>query len=127
MTDERSTRSLFQQMDRDHSGSLDFAEFSTEFVRTNPGVTMFDMRELFDGADLNHNGLLDYSEVRRDQYYGDQRLDDTALAPRRFCALTFGLNPRVVCTNDPSKPGTRRVLPRRAIPHCAVSANGQGP
>ena len=65
MKDERSTRSLFEQMDRDHSGSLDFAEFSTQFVRMNPSATMIDMRELFDGADLDHNGLLDYSEVRR--------------------------------------------------------------
>ena len=82
MTDERSTRSLFQQMDRDHNGTLDFAEFSTEFMKMNPGVTVFDMRELFDGADLNHNGLLDYSEVRRDQYYGDQRLEVAVFKPR---------------------------------------------
>ena len=61
---DESTRSLFQQMDRDHSGTLDFTEFSTEFIRMNPSATMKDMRELFDGADLDHNGLLDYGEVR---------------------------------------------------------------
>ena len=64
MTDSKSTRSLFQQMDRDHSGTLDFTEFSTEFIRMNPSATITDMRELFDGADLDHNGLLDYREVR---------------------------------------------------------------
>ena len=64
MIDDKSTRSLFQQMDRDHSGTLDFNEFSTEFIKMNPGATVMDMRELFDGADLDHNGSLDYSEVR---------------------------------------------------------------
>ncbi|EJK63647.1 hypothetical protein THAOC_15682, partial [Thalassiosira oceanica] len=65
MTDGKSTRSLFQQMDRDRSGTLDFTEFSTEFIRMNPSATVMDMRELFDGADLDHNGLLDYSEFVR--------------------------------------------------------------
>ena len=60
---EQSPTALFQQMDRDHSGTLDFDEFSRVFAQFNPSATMDDMRKLFDDADSDGNGSLDHDEV----------------------------------------------------------------
>ena len=60
---EQSPTALFQQMDRDRSGTLDFAEFSRVFAQFNPSATMDDMRKLFDEADADGNGFLDHDEV----------------------------------------------------------------
>ena len=60
---EPSPSELFEQMDRDRSGTLDFDEFSRVFVQFNPGATMDDMRKLFDEADSDGNGSLDHDEV----------------------------------------------------------------
>ena len=60
---EQSPTALFQQMDRDRSGTLDFDEFSRVFMQFNPSATMDDMRKLFDEADADGNGFLDHDEV----------------------------------------------------------------
>ena len=60
---EQSPTALFQQMDRDHSGTLDFDEFSRVFAQFNPSATMEDMMKLFDEADADGNGFLDHDEV----------------------------------------------------------------
>ena len=60
---EQSPTALFQQMDRDRSGTLYFAEFSRVFAQFNPSATMDDMRKLFDEADADGNGFLDHDEV----------------------------------------------------------------
>ena len=60
---EQSPTALFQQMDRDRSGTLYFDEFSRVFAQFNPSATMDDMRKLFDDADSDGNGSLDHDEV----------------------------------------------------------------
>ena len=61
---EHDLRALFDEIDVDHSGTIDFDELYAATVSTFPGLqlTADDVQEMIVNADLNDDGVIDFDE-----------------------------------------------------------------
>ena len=54
---------IFNSIDADGSGELDFDEFSDAYKKINPDVSIVQLQAMFEEADIDGNGTLDLEEV----------------------------------------------------------------
>eukprot|EP00985_Skeletonema_marinoi_P016293 scaffold8708_cov157-Skeletonema_marinoi.AAC.13 len=55
-------RKIFEEIDVDGSGELDFDEFVEAYKRINPNVSLSQLEQMFKEADLDGGGTLDFDE-----------------------------------------------------------------
>lgn len=55
-------RKIFEEIDADGSGELDFDEFVEAYKRINPDVSLSQLEQMFKEADLDGGGTLDFDE-----------------------------------------------------------------
>ncbi len=55
-------RTIFEEIDTDGSGELDFDEFVEAYKRINPDVSLMQLEQMFKEADLDGGGTLDFDE-----------------------------------------------------------------
>lgn len=61
---EKELWTLFQNIDRDHSGNLDKTELSAAFERSGVAVSNARLDRFFGYIDKNHDGKIDFPEWR---------------------------------------------------------------
>ncbi len=57
----KELRDLFQKIDTDDSGQIDFEEFKSS-LRAHTELHDDDLHKIFDNIDRTHSGLIDYTE-----------------------------------------------------------------
>lgn len=55
-------REIFNSIDRDQNGTLDFDEFVAAYQKLNPDVSMIQLTAMFEESDVDGNGTLDFDE-----------------------------------------------------------------
>ena len=62
---------IFNSIDEDGSGSLDFDEFTDAYKKINSDVNMVQLQAMFEEADIDGNGTLDLDEVSSTDVFFD--------------------------------------------------------
>ena len=56
-------RQVFNEIDEDGSGELDYDEFLSAFKKINPDASIDHLQATFEEADIDGSGTLDFNEV----------------------------------------------------------------
>ena len=59
----KRTKDIFDKIDQDGSGLIEFEEFAKEYLRKKPHSSVEQARVIFDAADKDNSGGLDLKEV----------------------------------------------------------------
>ncbi len=58
-------RAVFNELDEDGSGELDYDEFITAFKKLNPDAPIDHLQTMFEEADIDGSGTLDFNEFKQ--------------------------------------------------------------
>jgi len=54
---------IFQALDTNNDGHIEYEEFVCAFLKINPNVTLIQLKTMFEEADLDGNGTIELDEV----------------------------------------------------------------